>query len=176
MLKNKFLTILIISFFSIKSFAVEHPEYINWRAHPREFVISLSEAIEYKIGGIKHGLYLDYVIDYLESNTHYLSSYGYYNNGKANGAWKSYFPPYKVGGEVILGSRTEYNNGVRLLEERYYALPSKLLSSRSKYNTNGKLLKPTAFYKNGQMEHMSIYDGYGTLLSKEEWYENGRKK
>ncbi len=45
MSKNNLLTILIISFFSIKSFAVEHPEYINWRAHPREFVISLSEAI-----------------------------------------------------------------------------------------------------------------------------------
>ncbi len=44
MSKNNLLTILIISFFSIKSFAVENPEYINWRAQPREFVISLSEA------------------------------------------------------------------------------------------------------------------------------------
>ena len=47
MLKNKFLPILILSFFlfSLKSLAVPNPEYINWRAHPREFVISLSEAI-----------------------------------------------------------------------------------------------------------------------------------
>jgi len=47
MLKNNLLPLFIISFFliSTKSMAVEHPEYINWRAHPREFVISLSEAI-----------------------------------------------------------------------------------------------------------------------------------
>jgi len=46
MSKNNLLTILIIRFFfSIKSLAVEHPEYINWRAQPREFVISLSEVI-----------------------------------------------------------------------------------------------------------------------------------
>jgi len=47
MLKNNLLTILILCLFlfSLKSLAVGHPEYINWRAHPREFVISLSEAI-----------------------------------------------------------------------------------------------------------------------------------
>ena len=47
MLKNKFLPILVISFFliSTKSLAVAHPEYINWRGSPRDFVISLYEGV-----------------------------------------------------------------------------------------------------------------------------------
>jgi len=47
LLKENLLPILILSFFvfSIKSFAVAHPEYINGRAQPREFVISLYEGI-----------------------------------------------------------------------------------------------------------------------------------
>jgi len=46
MLKNNFLTILILSFFfSIKSLAVPRPEYINWIAQPRDFIISLYEGV-----------------------------------------------------------------------------------------------------------------------------------
>ena len=134
-----------------------------------------SEAIEYKIGGIKHGLYLDYTLDYLENNTHYLGSYGYYNNGKANGVWKSYFPPHKTGGAVILGTRTEYKNGVKLLEEYYYPLPGKVLRYIGKFN-NGKNIESNSFYENGQMKSRSIYDLNGTKVSEEKWYENGRKK
>ena len=133
------------------------------------------EAIVYKIGGIKHGLYIEYALDYLENDTHYLSSYGYYNNGKANGVWKSYFPPYKFGGEVILGKRIEYSNGVELLTEYYYPLPGKVLRASAKYN-NGKTIESTSFYENGQMKHKYIYDSNGTKVSEEEWYENGRKK
>lgn len=135
----------------------------------------MSEAIEYKIGGIKHGLYLEYALDYLENNTHYLAHIGYYNNGKANGVWKSYFPPHKNGGEVILGKRTEYSNGVELQSEYYYPLPGNLLRAILKYN-NGKTIENTSFYENGQMKQKFIYDSNGTKVSEEEWYENGRKK
>jgi len=47
MFKNRLLPIIILSIFSIstKSFAVAHPEYINWRGSPRDFVISLYEGV-----------------------------------------------------------------------------------------------------------------------------------
>ncbi len=134
-----------------------------------------NETIEYKIGGIKHGLFIQYSIDLQESNTHYFAGYGYYNNGKLDGVLKNYFSPYRNGGEVILSALYEHSNGVQLYEEHYYSLPGKVLYWRMNYN-NGIRSDFTSFYENGQMKKVSIYDGNGDLLSKEEWYENGRKK
>ncbi len=135
------------------------------------------EVEEYKIGGIKHGLFLHYYVNYAspESRVHFLHQSGYYNNGKKVGVWKGYHQPDQLTGVQLEEGRTEYNNDVKLLEEHYYNVPSKQLRVRTKYN-NGKPLENTFFYKNGQMEWRIIRDLNGTKVSEEKWYENGRKK
>ena len=47
MLKNLLLPVLLLIFFLIssKSMAVAHPEYIEWRAQPKHFVISLFRGV-----------------------------------------------------------------------------------------------------------------------------------
>jgi len=140
-----------------------------------------TEIVELKIGGIKHGLYLDYHFDMTVKyknqeelrNTHFLAWWGYYNYGKKDGDWKGYGKPYELA-EAPLAVIEKYNNGVQLEAEYFYTMPQQI-RARTKY-INGKAREYTFFYRNGQMKERSTYYRDGSEASNEEWYEDGRKK
>ena len=111
MLKNKLLLILILSFFliSTKSLAVAHPEYINWRGSPRDFVISLYEGMYESV--TENNTLIDNMASIITSDPksrldlfwRFINSTEYQNS-----MWAKQLKEYNVYGEYVLSSMYRY--------------------------------------------------------------------